>query len=698
MLRRAFVVLCSLALLLGSLPARAAGPALVRLSPEARERFAAAMAFYRAGDWAQAAREFGEASAIGAPIAEYALLQQADSLARLGDIAASRAAAQQAADMLPESRAVAPALLLAADQASRTGDDAAAAALWRRFLDRFPDHAEASRARLRMGQSLAAAGRPAEAAAAFRELWLTVPATAWADAAGRELRALEARGITVAPPTPTQRIERAERVAAAGLGDQARAEAEAVLADGPPPDLALKALRVVMDGARRAGRDDVALAATSRALGLATGEKRASWLLESAKIQQKKNRDGALAALDRLVTDYPKAPEADDALLLKARIVETGPDPRAAEAVYLKLAQGYPDSEEGIAAQWRLGWLSWLRADYMEAAERWSHILSNRAASQNYRDAALYWTGRAQAAAGQAESAIKHFTMLISESPRSYYGVLAARRVPRVSASASKHPAAAQLAASLPSDPRELLQADAPYARVEALHAVGLDDFADEEMDEIVRRSLTDTRRLYALSTAYAQESRYYLALRIMKRHFLGLARSAPPGVPRTFWEIFYPIGWRAELNEAAARATVDPYLVAAVVREESSYNPQARSRVGARGLMQLMPDTARPMARQRGLPFNDGALLDEPSANLTMGSAHLAGLLKEFGDPRLAVAAYNAGATPVRQWWKARPSDDLEVWVELIPFNETRYFVRRVMLAWEEYRRLYGGAAGARP
>jgi len=73
-------------------------------------------------------------------------------------------------------------------------------------------------------------------------------------------------------------------------------------------------------------------------------------------------------------------------------------------------------------------------------------------------------------------------------------------------------------------------------------------------------------------------------------------------------------------------------------------------------------------------------------------------GLLKEFGDPRLAVAAYNAGATPVRQWWKARTTDDLEVFVELIPFTETRGFVRRVMLAWEEYRRLYGSAAGARP
>jgi soluble lytic murein transglycosylase len=669
----------------------------VRISPEARERFAVAMTAYRTGDWAQAGREFGEVSRIAAPIAEYALLQQAESLARLGDIAGSRAAALQAADALPESRAVPPALLLAADQASRTGDDAAAAGLWRRFLDRFPDHAEAPRARLRMGQSLAAAGRPAEAATAFRELWLLAPATPYADAAARELRGLEARGVPATPLTQMQRIERAERVAVAGLGDQARAEAEAVLAEGLPVDLALKALRVVMDGSRRAGRYDVALAATARALGLATGDKRAPWLLESARIQQKKNREGALAVLDRLVADYPKASEADDALLLKAQILESGLDPKSAELVYLKLAQNYPDTDEGLRGAWKIGWFSWLRADHAEAAERWSRILTLRNAGQNYRDAALYWTARAQTAAGQAESASKYFAQLISESPRSYYGILAARRAPRLQPSPGRNPAAAQLAASLPSDPRELLQADPPYARVEALHAVGLDDFANEEMDELVRRSIGDARRLYALSTAYAQDAHHFLALRILKRHFLGLARSAPPAVPRTFWDLFYPLGWRSEMSDAAARAGVDPYLVAAVVREESSYNAQARSPAGARGLMQLMPDTARPMARQRGLAFNDGALLDEPAANMTLGSAHLSGLLKEFGDPRVAVAAYNAGATPVRQWWKARTNDDVEVWVELIPFNETRSFVRRVMLSWEEYRRLYGTPAGAR-
>ena len=232
--------------------------------------------------------------------------------------------------------------------------------------------------------------------------------------------------------------------------------------------------------------------------------------------------------------------------------------------------------------------------------------------------------------------------------------------------------------------------------------------FADEEMAEMARGALGDPKRLYALSGAYAQESRYHLALRILRRHFLSLARSGAGATPRAFWEMFYPLGWRNELIGAAGHAAVDPFLVAAVVREESSYYPQARSRVGARGLMQLMPETARPLAQARRLAFNNGELLDDPVANLDLGTAFLAALLREFGDARLAVAAYNAGPARVREWWGARRSDDLEVWVEQIPFNETRAFVKRVMLSWDEYRRLYGGAesagasatspAGARP
>jgi len=136
-------------------------------------------------------------------------------------------------------------------------------------------------------------------------------------------------------------------------------------------------------------------------------------------------------------------------------------------------------------------------------------------------------------------------------------------------------------------------------------------------------------------------------------------------------------------MRDAAQRRGIDPYLVAAVVREESSYYPRATSPVGARGLMQLMPSTARLM-----VPTGD---LEDPGFNIELGTRFLAGLIREFNDPRLALAAYNAGPTRVRQWLSTRRSDDMEAFVEQIPFDETRLYVKKVVLSWDEYRRIYG-------
>ncbi len=665
----------------------AAGP---RLTPELRDRFVEAMATLRSGDAGAAAREFGDPVWALTPLAEYALLFQAEGLLRGGDGASARAAAARAVDGVPDGSPTRSMLLRAAAVLSSAGDDTGAAGLYRRFIDRYPDSPEAPRARYALARSLLAAGQVADASRAFMELWREAPASPQADDAARQLRVLEGRGLGRSLPTPRERIERAERLLAAGLGETARGEAEAVPDGGLPADLTARKLKIVASAARRAGRYDAALAAVNRALVDLPPERRAPWLLELARLQQRRSREMGMAALDRLVREFPKSPEAAEGLAQKGRILESAGRYADAEAVYMKLVADHPDQEDAANALWRLGWLAWFRRGYADASASWGRSTGVRG-GQALREAATYWMARADEQRGEAEAASRQFAQLRADVPRSYYGILAAGRdaggvVPRASTAAL----------TLPADPLEPLSSDPRFARFEALRAVGLRDVADEEMDELTRRSLGEPRRLYAISAAYSRESRYHLALRLLRRHFVPWARSGLPTLSRVFWEMFYPLGWRAELTEAAGRAAVDPLLVAAVVREESSFHPQARSPVGARGLMQLMPETARPMARARGLSFNNGDLLDDPAANLDMGAAFLAGLLREFGDARLAVAAYNAGPTRVREWWGARRSDDLEVFVEQIPFNETRAFVKRVMLSWDEYRRLYGAAASA--
>ncbi|HXJ81645.1 MAG TPA: transglycosylase SLT domain-containing protein [Candidatus Methylomirabilis sp.] len=686
-MRRVGVVLC-LATWLGSGLAAMAGdspsaPARA-LSPEARDRFVMALAALKGGEASTAANEFGDASWASTPLSEYALLFRAESLLQSGNMGAARALAQRAADAPLETRLVPSALLRAATVLSGAGDEAGAATLLRRFLAQYPDHPSAARARLALGQALLADGRTEEAVRAFEELWILSPASPQAESAGQQLRVLADRGLLTSSLTRRERVERAERLLTAGQADRAQGEAETLLADGLPAELQGQALRIVFEASRRAGRYEAAQAAIARALSTVAPEARASWLLDLARLQKPRSRDQALASLDKLVREYPKSPEVTEALLLKGRLLEEASRTKEAEATYRKLVVAHPDGTEEAAGLWRLGWLSWFRGAYAEAQGSWARIPGSRG-GQPYREASAYWLARADEMRGDAEPASRRLAKLQREAPRSYYGILAGQRSGRQLLGSSVPPV------SLPADPVEALRTDAHFTRVEALRAVGLGTFAEEEMAEMTRRAFGDPKLLYALSVAYVQDTRYHLALRILRRHFSSLARTGDTTAPRAFWEMFYPMGWRSEMVESAGRAAIDPLLVAAVVREESSYYSQARSRVGARGLMQLMPETARPMAQARHWSLRDGDLLDEPAANLELGSAYLAGLLREFGDARLAVAAYNAGPTRVREWWGGRHGEDLEVWVEQIPFDETRGFVKRVMLSWAEYRRLYG-------
>ncbi len=146
-----------------------------------------------------------------------------------------------------------------------------------------------------------------------------------------------------------------------------------------------------------------------------------------------------------------------------------------------------------------------------------------------------------------------------------------------------------------------------------------------------------------------------------------------------------FPLKYEAEIARAASRYNVDPYLVAAVVRAESGFDPRAQSRAGAQGLMQLMPDTVTFIV---GLDSYKGAkepILTDPVDNLELGTCYLAYLLRRFGKDELAaVAAYNAGPTPVSRWIKASGKKTLEP--AAIEYPETKEYVTRI----ERYRIIY--------
>ncbi len=154
---------------------------------------------------------------------------------------------------------------------------------------------------------------------------------------------------------------------------------------------------------------------------------------------------------------------------------------------------------------------------------------------------------------------------------------------------------------------------------------------------------------------------------------------------------LFHPLRYCAEIGAAAAEQGLDPFLIAAVIRTESSFREEAVSSEGARGLMQLLPSTAEWLASQNGESDFHPDKLFEPGYNIAVGSRYLAGLLRQFGGNEVAaLAAYNGGRGRVQRWLEEGLWDGSEAALARIPFGETRAFVKRVLKNYRSYRELY--------
>jgi len=653
-----------------------AGEAPPPAAPEGERAWPQAVEAYQQGDVGPLLREFGADAAQESVIGDHVRYLLADALEREGDIARARATALSVADRYPASRLAPRALLLAATLDLRAGQDASAQPVLARLIDTYQDAPERPGALYLLGLTAEALGQLDAAAQAYQEVRLLAPASAYADGASDRIVTLQSQGVRLTPLAPEQRADRAERLLRADVPDIALSEAERLVDEVRVGPVATRALRVITDAARRLNRQELATRTLGLLIDRSPAERRPALRLELARLHVRASeRNRALAALETVVTSGTEA-EKSEALFLKGRVLEDLSREGDAIAVYRSVVANHPTREAAAASLWRLGWLAYGKRNAQGALRSWTRLAELGSAGA-YRLPALYWAARAREQLGGA-GAPELYERILAEAPRSYYGLLAVGRAGR----ARNGGVSAQI--TLPTEPREALAADAAFARVELLRRINLVEDAAQELEDMVLGAVGDPVRLYGLASAYVEAERYHLALRIMRRHFQPLAATGDASLPRAFWETFYPYGWRDEMQSAAQDARLDPYLVAAVVREESSYYPRALSRTGARGLMQLMPSTARLLA--------PGGDLDDPVVNIQLGTRFLAGLLREFSDPRLAIAAYNAGPRRVREWWAARRSDDVEAFVELIPFDETRLYVKKVMTSWDEYRRIYAG------
>ena len=304
--------------------------------------------------------------------------------------------------------------------------------------------------------------------------------------------------------------------------------------------------------------------------------------------------------------------------------------------------------------------LAW-RARVAMAHGQWPEVLTSIQAMSVTEQAQArwrYWRGRALAEMGRPD-AILAWGSLGAEA--NYYGFLAAARLNL------PLPLCPIQLASDASIQAQLLR-DPELQRALALHQVGLNDHARRTwMRATQRMSEAQRHQAALLATDQGWYDRAIMAL--------------TSGQSLQAYQWRFPLKSREAVLASSERWQVDPALVYGLMRAESAMQPDALSPAGARGLLQLMPGTATEVARRNGLPFDGVNALWQADVNLELGVAHLAELQQRYdGDWLYVAAAYNAGANAVERWLSERPDNPPDVWLETLPFFETRDYVPRVL------------------
>ena len=584
---------------------------------------------------------------------------------------------------------LAPAALLAAhDTAFRSGRRRSEKEA-RRFLARYPNHPEAGRILVRLAEARAAQGQVAEAMADLRRRWIESPAAPWGEAARETMEDLaRLHGLPVAPLTAEEQLAQAQRLAEAGEQSAAARALETLVGPGVEPALRHRALARLAPLLGRLGRGTEAIGRLQTALDEPPTATRASLLYELGRLQVRTGQPAAGApAFERLLVEHPTAAGGPRRVAPAGARAARAPPTRGGARDVHRLVAAHPDSPAAASARWELAWLEYRAGRFRDATLAFRQ-LSNGVASA--RLAGLYWAGRSLDAVGEKAAADALYREVSTRGPNGYYGLLAARRV------RGQPPVSTAPAVRLAADPITLLRPEPRYQKAQALAAVGFDGQAVAELEVLGRDAAPESDRAWGLSVALADLGEAGRSLRHLRRAFGASAESGAPGLSARFWQLYYPLGYPDAVREAARGTGLDPYFIAAVIREESSYDPRARSWVGAIGLMQLMPDTARLVAQDHGLSLPETAAIWDPPVNITLGARYLAQLRARFQEPLLAVAGYNAGPHRVQRWLAERSAGDLEEFVDQIPFDETRAFAKRVYTSWHHYRRLYGGVEPA--
>jgi peptidoglycan lytic transglycosylase len=573
-----------------------------------------------------------------------------------------------------------------------------------------------------LGEAYQKAGDLVEAARTFQGVYYRSPGAAEAAPAGRALDSLQIQ-LGTHYPTPSEdlRATRASGLETAGRFGPALSAYEGVLRDFPTSAAA---------AARRLARDRclTRLARTAEALadlsagswppGAVDAER---WLVILRARAALADEAGMLAALDELSNLYPQSPFYASGLDSAASYFIRKGDWARAGTYSARLVQTFPNADLAAKSRFQAAWADYLGGRLQDATKSFEQYAELYPSSRR-APAALYWLGRIAESDGRQADAQLFFTLLRRRFRNQYYSRQAVERsklleLPErqvLPGAGPETPGGAGSLGALPAgletavnerppapDPSSFCPTSrlGPGERLAlTFAALSLGDLAERDLRLRLEAGRTETApdapglRL-ALARVQREREEYDRATYNARQILPNYADYDFSELPGDFWGLLYPEAFWSLVRQDARANRLDPYLVMALIREESGFNPTATSGAGARGLMQLLPQTASGVARENRGPRRrrrPAGNLNNPSYNLRIGCRYLGEMVQQFdGSLEQALAAYNAGPDRVKQWVAGRSFPEPAAFVESIPFAETRAYVEAVLRDAVVYRRL---------
>jgi soluble lytic murein transglycosylase len=649
-------------------------------SSDGRTAFLEGYRAYQSQDYARAIVDLKFAAENFPALGDYALFYLALVQHDQGDLRGSADTLDRLVKTYPQSVMIDRGELMLADNLLKLGRTMDAAAVASRLIARGPEASIEQGARIAEALALVALGNQKAAYAQAMELRDKYP-RADADAEARAIvhSILESNPSVADTTSLTYHLHESELLLREGALAEAEAQASAGLA--MEPETPVRAELTWIKARALKSEPERAKAAILDYLQIAPRGPDAPAALEALGLiyWHDDQYDLARATLNRLVANFPGSERAPGAMLRVGRIFEDEHRLDDARSEYRRLAARYPDSDAAEDARFRIPWTQYLAHSYRVAAAGFQSAHA-RAKDPIDREMCEYWHARALEKAGDAEAARAIFERLALSTDSNYYPELASRRV---AAGRPDLPAASARDPEYAGTPAATGAAEFHMARLQALRALGIKELQPDELKALAEESSTSEMRRFVLA-GYANADAWYDAIEaathMEKTGQLSHDVAERVRYPRAYWDLFQP---------ASSRLGLDPYLVLALARQESLFNPKATSSSNARGLMQLIPSTADKMAAQTGVDPGTMRLYD-PAINIKLGTTYLKNLFEMFhGDEFHAVAAYNGGENAVTKWLSKFHGADDE-WVENIEYKETRDYVKKVIGGRREYLLLY--------